>query len=43
MMEAKSEGINIGIINSGKIVEPGTGVFVASDESRGNEDAISKK
>jgi alkaline phosphatase len=43
MMEAKSKEINIGIINSGKIVEPGTGVFVASDESRANEDAISKK
>jgi alkaline phosphatase len=43
MMEAKSKGVNIGIINSGKIVEPGTGVFVASDMSRANEDAISKK
>lgn len=43
MMEAKNKGINIGIINSGKIVEPGTGVFVASDVSRANEDAISKK
>ena len=43
MMEAKVKGIHIGIINSGKIVEPGTGVFVASDESRSNEDAISKK
>ena len=43
MMEAKSKGINIGIINSGKIVEPGTGVFVASDESRAHEDVISKK
>ena len=43
MMEAKSKGINIGIINSGKIVEPGTGVFVTSDVSRANEDAISKK
>jgi len=43
MMEAKEKGIHIGIINSGKIVEPGTGVFVASDVSRGNEDAISKK
>ena len=43
MMEARSKGINIGIINSGKIVEPGTGVFVASDISRANEDAISKK
>lgn len=43
MMEAKSKGINIGIINSGKIVEPGTGVFVASDDSRAHEDVISKK
>jgi alkaline phosphatase len=43
MMDAKAKGIRIGIINSGKIVEPGTGVFVASDVSRGNEDAISKK
>ncbi|MFI5236436.1 MAG: alkaline phosphatase [Ignavibacteriales bacterium] len=43
MMEAKSKGINIGIINSGKIVEPGSGVFVASDVSRSNEDAIAKK
>ncbi len=43
MMEAKAKGINIGIINSGKIVEPGTGVFVASDVSRANEEAISKK
>jgi alkaline phosphatase len=43
MLEAKSKGINIGIINSGKIVEPGTGVFVASDVSRANEDEISKK
>jgi alkaline phosphatase len=43
MMEAGSKGISTGIINSGKIVEPGTGVFVASDASRRNEDAISKK
>lgn len=43
MMEARSNGINIGIINSGKIVEPGTGVFVTSDDSRSHEDVISKK
>lgn len=43
MMEAKEKGIHIGIINSGKIVEPGTGVFVTSDVARANEDAISKK
>jgi alkaline phosphatase len=43
MQEAKREGIHIGIINSGTVVEPGTGVFVASDVSRGNENAIAKK
>lgn len=43
MMEAKSKGINIGIINSGKIVEPGTGAFVTSDDSRAHEDVISKR
>ena len=43
MQEAKQNNIRIGIINSGTIVEPGTGVFVASDESRANKDAIAKK
>ncbi|MGD8307290.1 MAG: alkaline phosphatase [Ignavibacteria bacterium] len=43
MMEAKLKGYSIGIVNSGTIVEPGTGVFVASDVSRGNRDAIAKK
>lgn len=43
MQEAMKKGIRTGIINSGTIVEPGTGVFVASDESRANENAIAKK
>ncbi|MBT8380552.1 MAG: alkaline phosphatase [Ignavibacteria bacterium] len=43
MQEAIQNGIRTGIINSGTIVEPGTGVFVASDNSRANEDAIAKK
>jgi alkaline phosphatase len=43
MQEAKEKGIHTGIINSGTIVEPGTGVFVASDISRSNDEAIAKK
>ena len=43
MMEARDNGINIGIINSGTIVEPGSGVFVASDVSRENDEDIAKK
>lgn len=43
MQEAKSKGILTGIINSGHIVEPGTGVFVASSESRQNGEEIAKK
>ncbi len=43
MMEAKENGINIGIINSGTIVEPGSGVFVTSDVSRDNDEDIAKK
>ncbi len=43
MIEARDNGINIGIINSGTIVEPGSGVFVASDVSRGNDEDIAKK
>ena len=37
MMEARDNGINIGIINSGTIVEPGSGAFVSSDVSRDND------
>lgn len=43
MQEAKSKGILTGIVNSGHIVEPGTGVFVASSESRQNGEEIAKK
>ena len=43
MMEARDNGINIGIINSGTIVEPGSGVFVTSDVSRENDEDIAKK
>ncbi len=43
MMEARDNGINIGIINSGTIVEPGSGVFVSSDVSRDNDEDIAKK
>lgn len=43
MMEAQENGINIGIINSGTIVEPGSGAFVSSDVSRDNDKEIAKK
>ena len=43
MQEAKQKGILTGIINSGHIVEPGTGVFVASSKSRRNYDEIAQK
>jgi alkaline phosphatase len=43
MQEAMSQGINVGVINSGNVVEPGTGVFLASSESRANNEEISRK
>jgi len=43
MQEAKSKGILTGIINSGHIVEPGTGVFVASSTARKNTEEIARK
>lgn len=43
MQEAKSKGIVTGIINSGHIVEPGTGVFVASSTARKNTEEIAMK
>lgn len=43
MQEAKSNGIITGIINSGHIVEPGTGVFVASSTARKNTEEIAMK
>lgn len=43
MQEAKSKGILTGIVNSGHIIEPGTGVFVASSTSRKNREEIALK
>jgi alkaline phosphatase len=43
MQEAKSKGILTGIVNSGHIVEPGTGAFVASSTSRKNTEEIAMK
>jgi alkaline phosphatase len=43
MQEAKSRGILTGIVNSGHIIEPGTGVFVASSTARKNTEEIAKK
>lgn len=43
MKEAMSAGIKTGIINSGSITEPGTGVFVASESNRSNGESISEQ
>ncbi len=43
MQEAMDAGIRVGIVNTGSVVEPGTAVFVASSESRGNSQEITKK
>jgi alkaline phosphatase len=43
MQEAMNAGIKTGIVNSGSIVEPGTGVFVASETSRSKDEEITKK
>lgn len=43
MMEAMKTGIRCGIINSGHIAEPGTGVFLASSETRGDKTGIAKQ
>lgn len=40
MQEAISRGIPSGIVNSGHIGEPGTGVFLASSETRGDIQGI---
>lgn len=41
MEEAMEAGMPVGIVNSGSIIEPGTAVFVASAEQRGNHEEIS--
>ena len=43
LMEAMEAGLQTGIINSGTIVEPGSGVFAASDTSRREHEAIAEK
>ncbi len=40
MKEAQSEGIKIGLINSGNIIEPGTAVFVSSAAKRSDYENI---
>lgn len=42
-LEAHSAGIPTGIINSGHLAEPGTGVFAASHPTRGDRTAIALK
>lgn len=43
MQEAMESGMRVGIVNSGHIGEPGTGVFLASSESRRNIQEIALK
>ncbi len=43
MEEAIEAGMKTALINSGSIIEPGTGCFVASSESRGNHEDITKQ
>lgn len=43
MKEAQEAGLRTGVVNSGSIIEPGTGVFVSSETSRGNYDSIAKQ
>ena len=43
MHEAINKGIKTGLINSGSIIEPGTGVFVSSVVSRKNYAEITKQ
>lgn len=43
LKEAMEAGIKTGLVNSGNIVEPGTGAFVAQVDSRGNSEEIAKQ
>lgn len=40
MQQARDEGRAVGIVQTGHIAEPGTAVFLASSEDRGNRDDI---
>jgi alkaline phosphatase len=43
MQEAMDYGIRVGVVNSGSIVEPGTGVFLASETAREFSESIAEK
>jgi alkaline phosphatase len=43
MREALAAGLAVGVVNSGDIVEPGTGVFLASTKSRKNGQEIAEQ
>lgn len=43
MQEAMQNKIYTGIINSGSIIEPGTAIFVASEDKRSKYESITKK
>lgn len=42
MLEAQAAGLAVGIVNSGHIAEPGTGVFLASSERRDDVTGITR-
>ncbi|GJQ62688.1 MAG: alkaline phosphatase [Melioribacteraceae bacterium] len=43
MEEAMEEGLLTGLVNTGSVIEPGTGCFVASSEARRNYEEITEK
>jgi alkaline phosphatase len=43
MQEAMDSGVKVGVVNSGSIVEPGTGVFLASEIAREFSESIAEK
>ncbi len=43
MIEARDAGMAVGVINSGNIIEPGSGVFLASSTARSKSEEITRK
>lgn len=43
MIEARDAGMAVGVVNSGSIIEPGTGVFLASSTARNKYEEITRK
>jgi len=43
MNEAMEKGIAVGVVNSGSIIEPGTGVFLSNESKRSNYESITKQ